>query len=113
MNKRILAAVVLSGLLLAGCSGKTTNSNSPASNTQNSNDTKVISSGQATKEGASLQRVEVKTDFEPVAPNTVPKLSSKQKSKIDSKISSTLDNIDKALKSLQEMPEIDLSSLEQ
>lgn len=108
MKMRLIAVVLLS-LLLTGCSGKDTNANltsTGSSGVQTSNGDGV--SEQSTVE----ERVEVKTDFQPVKPNTVPKLSPKQKSQIDSKIIKTLDNIDKTLKSLQDVPEIDLSTLD-
>ncbi|MDP4089612.1 MAG: hypothetical protein Q8930_10140 [Bacillota bacterium] len=94
MKKMIIAAVLLSALIFTGCSGQ--GAKSTASTTS-----------------SSKQRVEVKTDFQPVKPNTVPALSEQQKSQVDSKLDSTLKDIDGTLKSLQDAPEIDLNSLDQ
>lgn len=96
MKNKLITAVLLSALLFTGCSGSSSKNTAAASSNNSS----------------SKQRVEVKTDFPPVKPNTVPALSSDQKSQINSKLDSTLKDIDNTLKSLQDAPEIDLNSLD-
>jgi uncharacterized protein YcfL len=113
MRNRLVTAIILSTLLLVGCSEKTSVLTQPTTGSKN-----VTTSGQASindgsKEAALIQqRVEINTNLKPIEPNTTPQLSSKQKSQVNSKINTTLKSIDETLKALEDMPEIDLSSLE-
>jgi hypothetical protein len=103
--KKQLIAVVLSSLVLAGCSaGSVNNRGSKGVNSM----TEASSNS-----GSAVERKDVKTDFKALDPKTVPELSPGQKNQMDSTLNSTLISIDEALKALEDVPEIDLSSLEE
>lgn len=101
--KKILSVLLVSALVLSGCSGK------------GSIDSKSNGAGsQVTQEAAAAQdRVEIKTDFQAAKPGTVPQLSVQQKTQVDAKLNSALKNIDNALNSIQDVKDIDLGSLDQ
>lgn len=99
MKKKILAVLIVSILVLSGCAGKKGGANNPAS-------TSPAGSGTALAQQAGAQ-----TDFKPISPGTVPQLSAKQKSEVNTKLNTALDNIDKALKSIQDPKDIDTSSV--
>lgn len=115
MKKQLAALSIISSLILFGCSAKESAVNKiPAKDV---NSVTATTSGQASQTSSAetsaieKQRVEVNTNFKAVQPNSVPKLSAQQKSQIDSKLSSTLNSIDKTLKSLQDAPDINLNSI--
>lgn len=111
MKKQFIAVTLVFSLLLIGCSGKSSYGNS--ANANGSSSVTAASSGQGTAEtsGGGNKRAEVNTNFKPVKPNTVPKLTPQQKAQLDSKLNSTLKSIDNTLKSLQDAPDINLNSV--
>lgn len=99
--------------MLSSCSAKLTGDNSNNTNTNSATSGQASSKTSLTQSGVIGTRETVDTNFKALRPKSVPELSSKQKSQIDSKLSSTLNNIDKTLNSLEDAPEIDLNSLGQ
>ena len=99
MRRKIIAALIVSILVLSGCAGKKGNTGNSASGNLQGSGT------------VSTQQTGIQTDFKPIDPNTVPQLSAKQKSQVNTKLNTALDNIDKALKSIQDPKDIDTSSV--
>ena len=79
MKKKILGALIVTVVVFSGCSNKA------AVNDSNKGNGGVKS---------------VSTEIKPIKPGTVPQLSAKQKEQINSKVNSTVQNIDDTLKSL-------------
>jgi PBP1b-binding outer membrane lipoprotein LpoB len=96
MKKKIISILMLSALILSGCSGKEAVSNSTSSNTT---------------AASSTERVEVKTNFQELKPGTAPQLSAKQKTEVNAKITSTVNDLNKILESIQDAQDIDLISV--
>ena len=96
MKNKIISILILSTLILSGCSGKVAVSNSTSSN--------------ATA-ASSTERVEVKTNFQELKPGTAPQLSAKQKTEVNTKIISTVNDLSKTLESIQDAQDIDLNSV--
>lgn len=100
--KKILALLLaVSILILSGCAGKPGDTKDTAASS-------VQSSANSNTLG---QRVEVKTNFEPLKPGSVPQLSAQQKAEVDTKVNSVLEKVDSALKSIQDPQDIDISSV--
>lgn len=87
MKKKILGALIVTVVLFSGCSNKA------AVNDANKDDggTKAVI-----------------TEVKPIKPGTVPQLSAKQKEQINTKVNSTVQNIDDALKSLDTPEDINI-----
>lgn len=126
--KKQLATILLSVLVLSGCSAKGAGNNTLSNNAESKQNitseqasvqTPEQKPKQASNKTSSAEsgevdaRKAVNSNFKPLDSKSLPELSPKQKSLIDSKLNSTLKNIDKTLKSLQDAPEIDLSSVGQ
>lgn len=103
MKNKVVSILVISALLLSGCSSKNALLNSPNKNSPASSEIQTSS-----KES---ERAEVKTNFEAVKPGTLPQLSEKQKSEVDSKIKPTVNDLKNTLKSIQDAQDIDLNSI--
>lgn len=108
MRNKVLSLLIVSTFLLSGCSGTTAKDAEAGSNAKNS---AAAAKNSQDSTAATEQRVEVKTDFNAAKPGTVPQLSAEQKTQVNSKLNTSLSNVDSALKSLQEAADIDLSSV--
>lgn len=112
MKRKLAAILLISTIVLSGCSskgltGSKTSDNSAAQNTV---------SGQTTSPGdnasiSSGQRVQVQTNFNSIKSGTIPQLTGVQKAQVDVKLNSTLKDLDSTLKSIQDAQDIDLSSV--
>jgi PBP1b-binding outer membrane lipoprotein LpoB len=105
MKRKLAAILLISTIVLSGCSskgltGSKTSDNSAAQNTV---------SGQTTAPGD--KRVQVQTNFNSIKPGTIPQLTGVQKAQVDVKLNSTLKDLDSTLKSIQDAQDIDLSSV--
>jgi PBP1b-binding outer membrane lipoprotein LpoB len=104
IKKLSFSILIASTIILSGCSSKAASSKSAESNKNNTN-TAAVNTNTSSNSQAS-----VKTDFEPIKPNTVPQLSTEKKKQIDSKMNSALKNLDNTLKSIQDPSDINLDS---
>jgi hypothetical protein len=101
MKNNLFSIIVISTLVLSGCTGK-------------SNNTNVAAPGNNAVSGVQSQaadKVEVKTDFKEIKPGTTPQLSDKQKAEVNAKIGITITDLNKVLNSIQDAQDIDLSSV--
>jgi PBP1b-binding outer membrane lipoprotein LpoB len=114
MKKKVILALTLSALILSGCSGKDVNP-SNVSGADVKSKTSTAFSVQAYKDSSSqssiTERVKVNTDFKELKPGTVPQLTEKQKAQVNSKLNSTVNDLSKTLKSIQDAQDIDLDSI--
>lgn len=111
IKKLTFSILISSTLILSGCSGKVTSSTSADTNKNNTAVTTTSNSAAtANSNTSSNTQAAVKTNFEPIKPNTVPQLSTEKKKQIDSKMNSALKNLNNALKSLQDPSDINYDS---
>lgn len=113
IKKLSFSILIASTIILSGCAGKAASSTSAENNKNNTNSTAVTTSSNSAANTAtagtnisSSSQTSVKTNFEPIKPNTVPQLSAEKKKQIDSKMNSALKNLDSALKSIQDPSDI-------
>lgn len=114
MKKKILSILMISALILSGCSPKDTllkGTDSSDSSTKSSTATSVQASKDSSSSAAAAERVEVKTDFKQVKPGTVPELSQNGKVQVDKQLKATVNDLSKIMKSIQDAQDIDLSSV--
>lgn len=117
MKKRLMIICIVSAFILVACSGKASNTSPPAvSNASSStlsgeSDSKILSK-KSDQSADSSKITDVYSEFKPVKEKSIPQLTTQQKSKLDSKLNSALKSIDNALNSLQDVPDINLDSLE-
>lgn len=114
MKKKVISILMMSILILTGCSGKGVSSTSK-SNTDSTNKASASSDIRASENSKSsvttAERVQVNIDFKELKPGTVPQLSVKQKTEVNTKLNSTVNDLSKTLKSIQDAQDIDLSSV--
>jgi PBP1b-binding outer membrane lipoprotein LpoB len=107
MKKKFIAAIFLFlSFILAGCSANiaSVKSSSGAAVTA-SPSASAVSVSPAEKRDTAQQ------NLKPVKPGTQPPLTSSQKSQVNDKISSAINNIDSSLNSLEDAKDINLSSV--
>lgn len=109
MKRKLAAILLISTIVLSGCSGKGLTGSSASKD----NSAKVQSSEAAgsNANAAADQRVQVNTNFGQVNPGTVPQLSGTQKAQVNTKLNSTLKDLDNTLKSIQDAQDVDVSSV--
>jgi hypothetical protein len=120
MKKLIPVILIIAISLLAGCTSR----NDSSGNTGGIKDSTITAGktgdGAGTNDSAlqivegsnsSVQAAGAPKDLKPVKPGTIPQLSDAQKSEVNTKINSVLNDMDNALKSLQDPQDIDLTSI--
>lgn len=114
MKKKILSILMISALILSGCSAKGTLLKGTDSSDTTGNPptaTSVQASKDSGSSAAAAERVEVKTDFKQVKPGTVPELSQNQKTQVNTQLKSTVNDLSKIMKSIQDAQDVDLNSV--
>lgn len=97
MKKKISGFLLMSIFILVGCQSKETlGTNINSSSSTNS----VIGIRDTTK-----------YNFQPLMPDTTPQLNQAQKSQVNSKIDSSINNVNSSLKSLEDAKDIDLNQV--
>jgi nitrate reductase cytochrome c-type subunit len=107
MKRKLTAILLVSTILLSGCSSTGINSNKASGN--DSPGTQNTQTGDVSAQ--TEQRVQVQTNFNSIKPGTIPKLSDVQKAQVDVKVNSTLKDLDSTLKSIQDAKDIDYNSV--
>lgn len=120
IKKLICAALIITILALSGCTSSGTNNGNRsevkdeaiASDSSSGADNTAVSVQQNQDSSISLsQKAEASGDLKPVKPGTVPELSPNQKTMVNKEINPVLNEIDSALKSLQDPQDIDITSI--
>jgi PBP1b-binding outer membrane lipoprotein LpoB len=99
--KKLLSAILISSLLLSGCSAKE----------DLIKETKASNNAHAAQQPSTSERVEVNTDFKAVTPGTIPELSETLKSEVEKNFKPTIADLKDAMKSIQDAQDIDLDSI--
>lgn len=100
--KKLLSAVLMFSLILSGCSAKEALVK----------ETKASSSVTTAEQSSTSGRVEVKTDFKAVKPETIPELSETLKSEVEKNFKPALADLKNAMESIQDAQEINLDLIE-
>lgn len=106
-KRLIFCAFITSALIFSGCSSKAANT---TKNSINSSTAAFANQAENNSSASAAASTSATGNLKPIKPNTVPQLSTDQKKKIDSKMNSTLKNIDNTLKSIQDPSDINLDS---
>ncbi|MFL0246012.1 hypothetical protein [Candidatus Clostridium stratigraminis] len=100
MRRKLAVMLLVSTILLSGCSGIGLKSKNEQGN-----------NASGTQSTQTDERVQVQTNFNSIKPGTVPKLSGVQNAQVNVKVDSTLKDLDSALKSIQDAKDIDYNSV--
>lgn len=105
IKRAIFFALIITTLLFSGCQGK-------SNTTTHKDENNVSAKNNTTEVIASKGKLDnTQYNFQPLKPGTVNQLNSTQKAQISSKVDSVISSINSSLNSLDDIKDIDFSSL--
>lgn len=108
MKSKIIIALLISIFILAGCQSKGTTAVNASNASSNTSETSISSSQ---NNAAAPKSKDKKENMKQAKSEGTSKLTDIQKSQIESKFGSAINNINSSLKSLEDFKDIDLSSV--
>lgn len=102
MKHRLAAILLVSTILLFGCSNKGITSSNTSGNGNSGTQSAVSTENKVDNNSAGTKKLQ---------PGTVPQLTGVQKAQVNVKLGSTINKLDESLKSIQDANNVDLSSV--